>query len=41
MNKGIIYAVIGTVLIGGGIGAYLYFRKKKLHLSFEDEFEQQ
>jgi hypothetical protein len=29
MNKGIIYAVIGTVLIGGGIGAYLYFRKKK------------
>ena len=29
MKKGIIYAVIGTVLIGGGIGAYLYFRKKK------------
>jgi hypothetical protein len=29
MNKGIIYAIIGTVLIGGGIGAYLYFRKKK------------
>jgi hypothetical protein len=29
MNKVIIYAVIGTVLIGGGIGAYLYFRKKK------------
>ena len=29
MKKGIIYAIIGTVLIGGGIGAYLYFRKKK------------
>jgi hypothetical protein len=29
MKKGVIYAIIGTVLIGGGIGAYLYFRKKK------------
>jgi hypothetical protein len=29
MKKGVVYAVIGTVLIGGGIGAYLYFRKKK------------
>jgi len=29
MKKGVVYAIIGTVLIGGGIGAYLYFRKKK------------
>lgn len=29
MKKGILYAIIGVVIIGGGIGAYFYFRKNK------------
>lgn len=37
MNRNVIYVIIGTVVIGGGVGAYLYFRKKKNNSELKDK----
>ena len=37
MNKNLLLIIIGTALIGGGVGAYLYFRKKKNNSELKNE----